>query len=197
MGKLFNDCFEFTVGLESGYYNNPNDRGGPTKYGVAFNYNKEHLNSLGYLDPTSIRDLTLDEAKEIYKVKYWVPSKCHILSEFPLLTKYYFDHVIHGGVRGAGRVLQRTINILLPGIDDDLIVDGRVGPSTLNMLDELIEDGYDPDVEFNDRNFAYLFNVQRALNYLEMYNDEGNKSWYGNKRFLQSGIRRLPMRDIL
>ena len=51
----------FTLRWEGGYVNDVNDPGGVTKYGIS-------QRSFPDLD---IKNLTLEEAKEIYRVKYW------------------------------------------------------------------------------------------------------------------------------
>ena len=48
-----------------GYVNDPRDSGGETKFGVAKNANPN----------VNIAKLTLDEAKKIYKSRYWIPRK--------------------------------------------------------------------------------------------------------------------------
>lgn len=66
MKITFNKAFEFTIGLEGQYSNDPNDPGGETKYGISKKYN-----------PTvDVKNLTLDQAKDIYYKKYWIPSGC-------------------------------------------------------------------------------------------------------------------------
>lgn len=60
---------EFILKWEGGYSNDPNDPGGETKYGISKRSHPE----------VNITKLTLDEAKEIYRSKYWVPLGCNDL----------------------------------------------------------------------------------------------------------------------
>lgn len=66
MRDSFDRAFELTVGVEGGYVNDSHDPGGETKYGIAKMY---HPN-------VDIKNLTLDQAKEIYLKEYWIPAGC-------------------------------------------------------------------------------------------------------------------------
>lgn len=73
MKSNFDRAFELIIGLEGGYTDDPDDPGGPTKYGIAQNYNKE----------VDVKNLTLNEAKGIYYRKYWLPAGCNE-AEYPM-----------------------------------------------------------------------------------------------------------------
>jgi hypothetical protein len=66
MQESYEKAFELVIGLEGVSSNDPRDPGGETKYGIAKRY---HPN----LD---IKNLTLEQAKEIYLNEYWIPSGC-------------------------------------------------------------------------------------------------------------------------
>lgn len=57
----FDLAFKIVIGEEGGYVNNPKDPGGETKYGVS----KRSYPSL------DIKNLSIDQAKKIYKENYW------------------------------------------------------------------------------------------------------------------------------
>lgn len=75
MRKNLDLALELTIGLEGKdqYTDDPNDPGGPTKYGICQRY---HPNE-------DIKNLTLERAKEIYLDEYWIPSLCD-LAPFPM-----------------------------------------------------------------------------------------------------------------
>jgi hypothetical protein len=73
MKDNFDKAFEFTVGLEGGYSNDPNDPGGETKYGISKRFNPE----------VDVKNLTLEQAKDIYRRKYWLPAGCDE-AQFPM-----------------------------------------------------------------------------------------------------------------
>lgn len=72
MKNSFNKAFEIVIGLEGKMTNDPNDPGGFTIWGLSSRYNPEV--SIG---------TTLNQAKEIYYEKYWLPAGCEI-APFPM-----------------------------------------------------------------------------------------------------------------
>lgn len=68
MKESFEIGVKLTLNLEGNdaYTADPSDPGGETKYGICKKYN-----------PTvDIKNLTLEQAKEIYYKNYWVPAGC-------------------------------------------------------------------------------------------------------------------------
>lgn len=64
----FTYAFNYTLRNEGVLSDDPLDRGGLTKYGII----KEDLKKMGWpVSDQAIRDLTLDQAKEIYRKFYW------------------------------------------------------------------------------------------------------------------------------
>jgi lysozyme family protein len=101
-----------------GYVNDPTDRGGETKFGVAKNANQD-------LD---IAKLTWAQAKEVYYKRYWLAAKCDQLPG--RYAALHFDIAVNHGVKRAAIFLQRALNV-----DDD----GAIGSITLgkaNTADE-------------------------------------------------------------
>lgn len=93
-----------------GYVNDPKDRGGETKFGIASKANPD----------VNIKDLTWEQAKAIYEKKYWLAAKC---DKFPEKVAYaLFDASVHHGPTTAVVLLQRALG---------LYADGLVGPRTL------------------------------------------------------------------
>lgn len=91
----FDDAFKVVIGEEGGLVNNPKDKGGLTKYGIA---QKFHPN-------VDVENLTLDQAKEIYKKQYWDKYN---LESFPAGERSeIFDMVVNSPVR-ATKAIQRA-----------------------------------------------------------------------------------------
>jgi len=65
----FDKAFEILIGHEGGYVNDVNDRGGETRYGIS-------KRAYPHID---IANLTLAQAKEIYRTDYWDKVKCSSL----------------------------------------------------------------------------------------------------------------------
>lgn len=93
--SFFDAAFAIVVGLEGGYVNDPLDPGGETKYGIS----KRAFPDL------DIKDLTVDQAKAIYRKKYWDFCACDGMSFERALC--VFDTAVNQGENFA-LVLSRT-----------------------------------------------------------------------------------------
>lgn len=111
----FDECFAALVSpdREGDYANDPRDPGGETKYGIS-------KRSYPHLD---IKNLTLSDAKEIYRRDVWERAQCSKLP--PGLAFNLFDGAVNSGVEQSVRWLQRAV-----GVADD----GHVGPLTLAQV---------------------------------------------------------------
>ena len=116
--KNFNEIIEKVLEHEGGYVNDPKDLGGETKYGITKRF---------YPD-IDIKNLTIEEAKEIYKKDYWDKNKVESLPQN--LWHIYFDMCVNMGKRTAVKVLQRASN----NKGKNLQVDGGLGPKTIEAL---------------------------------------------------------------
>ncbi len=92
---------------EGGYSNHPSDPGGPTNFGITiFDYRK-------YVKPDAtaadVRAMKLDEAKTIYRAKYWDAQRC---DELPAGVDYaVFDYGVNSGIGRSGKVLRRVLKL--------------------------------------------------------------------------------------
>lgn len=153
---VWNFCFETVVGVEGGFQNDERDRGNwtsgkvgcgqckGTKYGIC-------AMSYPYLD---ICNLTLDEAKDIYRKDYWERCKCDFIPD--ALSLAVFDFAVNSGIKTAVKQLQLALGVT---------ADSVFGNQTLCACNRL------PTREVLDRY------VENRLVYLH-----GLKSWkfYGN-----------------
>jgi lysozyme family protein len=117
----FQRCVGITLAQEGGFCDNRNDPGGATNFGIT----QATLRSARNADVTidDVRGLGRDEACEIYRANYWLPSRC---GDMPAgVDLMVFDFSVNAGPRNAVRSLQRLI-----GVKDD----GSVGPVTLAAL---------------------------------------------------------------
>ena len=116
--KNFNEIIEQVLEHEGGYVNDPKDLGGETKYGITKRF---------YPD-VDIKNLTIEQATEIYKKDYWDKNKVESLPQN--LWHIYFDMCVNMGKRTAVKVLQRAAN----NKGRDIEVDGGLGPMTIGAL---------------------------------------------------------------
>jgi lysozyme family protein len=92
----FDAAFAFVVGEEGGYVNNPADPGGETKYGISHK-------SYPKLD---IANLTLDQAKKIYKRDYWDPLNLDQRQDGAALC--LFDCAVNMGLAAAHELFDKV-----------------------------------------------------------------------------------------
>lgn len=120
------------VKREGGYVNNPNDRGGPTRYGIT----QQTAKAFGYTG--DMRMLPVEKAQEIYRHQYWVDPHFYDVSlRYERLAEKLFDCGVNMGPKIASRFLQRSLNILNKGASEypDVPEDGQLGQMSLAALD--------------------------------------------------------------
>jgi lysozyme family protein len=98
-----------------GYVNDPLDRGGETKFGVAVNANPD----------LNIKRLTWAGAKAVYYDRYWIAGTCERLPA--RLAVLHFDGCVNHGIGRAKKFLQRAV-----GAE----ADGVIGAKTLAAIIE-------------------------------------------------------------
>lgn len=92
---------------EGGYSNHPSDPGGPTNWGITIiDYRK-------YVKPSAtaadVRAMKVDEARRIYRAKYWDAESC---DDLPSGVEYAtFDYGVNSGIGRSGKVLRRLCDL--------------------------------------------------------------------------------------
>jgi lysozyme family protein len=103
----YDEALRRVLAHEGGYTNDPSDPGGPTNFGITiFDYRK-------YVKPgataADVRAMKADEAKAIYRKRYWDALACDAL---PSGVDYaVFDYGVNSGVGRAGKVLCRCLGL--------------------------------------------------------------------------------------
>jgi lysozyme family protein len=104
---VFDKAFEYTIGNEGGYSNIPEDKGGPTNWGII----QEEL--ARWRDhPVSANDvrlLTQSEAKRIYKAWYWDKLNLDKIQN-EKVAMAIFDRAILNGLTGVSRYVRTIFN---------------------------------------------------------------------------------------
>lgn len=118
----FDKAFEETVDIEGGFGDDPRDRGNWTggKVGVGVCKGTKYGISAAAYPHLDIKNLTLEEAKRIYKRDYWDRIRGDQLN--PSFADELFDIAVNHGVGTAIRCLQETVEVK---------IDGVLGPITL------------------------------------------------------------------
>jgi hypothetical protein len=157
----------------SNLVNDPNDPGGATKFGIAYNYNKKALKKYGINSSTEMGKLTEDQANEIYTNKYYKPSKAE---QLPFeAKKAYMNSHINSPDKGI-KALQETVGAA---------VDGKFGNNTETKIQQYLKTNSPDDLALGIRR-----------NYIkQLINAKGKNSWssFGNgwvNRYL--GLKNSP-----
>ena len=122
--ETYDIAFEHIIKMEGGYVNDPDDPGGATKFGISDL--ADGIRDDRYKGQV-IKEITLADAKKIYKAAYWDKAKCWAAAD-PALAICLFDCAVNMGVVGAVRLLQAAMRMVL--------VDGVFGPKTLQAAKE-------------------------------------------------------------
>jgi lysozyme family protein len=116
----FKIAVQKTLVHEGGYVNNPNDNGGPTKYGIT----------QADMPGVNIADITTDQAIAYYSEHYWKPLYSQINDQ--LIAEKLFDMGVLFGIATAVKMLQFSMQPVI-----NLVSDGNFGPNTLNATNTL------------------------------------------------------------
>jgi lysozyme family protein len=107
VASAYDDALRRLLLHEGGYTNHPSDPGGPTNFGITIvDYRK-------YVKPDAtavdIKAMKIDEAKAIYRAKYWDAQRC---DELPAGVDYaVFDYSVNSGVGRSGKVLRCVLKL--------------------------------------------------------------------------------------
>jgi lysozyme family protein len=135
-------CWQSVLASEGwdAYTNNPDDPGGPTRFGITM----ATLQSWRGMPvgPDDVKALGQDEALAIYSDRYWRPICGDDLP--PGIDLAVFDAAVNMGPGTAARLLQRCL-----GVADD----GKIGPQTIEAAEDA--DAVALVSAFSERRLAY------------------------------------------
>lgn len=124
-GDAFDAAFEKTIGHEGGFQNRSSDRGNWTggRVGVGVNKGTKYGISAASYPNLDIRNLTIDEAKTIYRRDFWDKIRAN---EMPGPIGYMlFDMAVNHGRSLSAQLLQKALKVA---------EDGKIGPFTLEAV---------------------------------------------------------------
>lgn len=119
---------EATIGKEGGYVDHPNDRGGPTRWGIT----QAVARANGYKG--EMRVLPRETAVAIYRQEYAIkPGFAAVAEIMPSVGEELFDTGVNMGPARPAMWLQEWLNALNAGGKHwaDIAEDGKIGPGTL------------------------------------------------------------------
>ncbi|MCH9691564.1 MAG: hypothetical protein K0U59_05815 [Gammaproteobacteria bacterium] len=117
------------IDREGGYVNHPDDRGGPTRWGVTQVVARRY----GYQG--DMKNYPINQAIAVYDQEYWRHVDEIANYSFDIGVKL-FDFAVNSGTTRAVGCLQRLLNALNNRGKDypEIEMDGVVGPQTLAAL---------------------------------------------------------------
>ena len=121
MTTNFDAALEHILQFEGGYVDHPSDPGGATNMGITIGTLADWRSAP--VTKEDVQHLTLQEAGQIYKARYW--DACHC-DELPKGVAFIlFDAAVNHGPHRATRFLQQAANVA---------DDGIIGPQTLGAV---------------------------------------------------------------
>jgi lysozyme family protein len=150
--KLMSDRYE--GGAE--YTDHPDDRGGPTRWGVTQATARAH----GYTG--DMRNFPKSKALEIADKSYWTPLRCNDMPQS--IAFEVFEVGWHSGADADNRweaisILQKSINIFLIAYQID--VDGKIGFNTMTALMTVLDIA-------GEKKLKMWFNIFQGVFYYEI-----------------------------
>ncbi len=171
MDQKFEQAFKVILGFEGGYVDDPDDRGGKTKFGIT------EATAKKYGFKGFVKDLTLEQAKKLYYDHYW---KCWNYDQIKddRIAIEMFDQAVNMGPVTANKNLQKAYNLLDRGKAGDLKVDGVIGPITLTYINRYP----------HQDDLLQLLNVLQAKHYIDIV--ESNPS---QEKFFRGWLKRTKV----
>jgi lysozyme family protein len=131
----FQEIMETVFKWEGGFVNNPFDNGGPTNMGITHTALAQWRGVAG-VTVADVRNLTKQEATDIFRSRYWGPIKGESLPA--PLDLIVMDGAVNHGVENMSRMLQKAVGAEQDGeIGDITIAAVRAATTTEQALLDL------------------------------------------------------------
>lgn len=151
------------------FTNHPNDKGGPTKWGIIQKVYDAYRLEKG-LPKRSTKEIEIEEVQDIYFNKYWLPAKCELMEE--KLSVVNFDIAVNMGVGRATKFLQTALAVLVDGDFGNKSVEALKKSNQQEIAKKVIQlrkDFYNKIVENNPSQSVFLKGWLRRVNLVEAY----------------------------
>ena len=162
---------------EGGFVNDPDDPGGPTKYGITLATLRRlglDLNRDGKVNIADLSRLSRRKAREIFIRDYFFRPRIDLLPE--MLQPSVFDMYVNAGAN-AVRILQRLLN----DMGHRIAIDGLIGPQTARAAQLAAEEAPEHLADaygIARRNYYYaLADRHPALRKFARRRDGGKGGW--------------------
>lgn len=161
----FENAIPVLLKHEGGYVDNPADPGGATNHGVSLRFLADYpdigdFDGDGDVDAEDIANMSVEDAKDIYKEMWWDKYKYGSILRDDIALKI-FDFSVNAGSSRSHKMAQQTLNTL--GLR--VTVDGILGPATLGLINT-----FDADEEA--RVFLKTYRQHQAAFYQRLVNNK-------------------------
>jgi lysozyme family protein len=135
---------------EGGLVDHPSDPGGLTNFGIS----KKWADSQGLC--LDIKNLTVDQAKELYKKYFWDPYPYHEIADQKVATKS-FDMAVNMGAIQAHKLIQRAV----ANCGLEITIDGQLGPKSVALINSIPAPQMLSSIVQRQRNFYIALATQK------------------------------------
>lgn len=111
---MIDDLIKDLLVVEGGYVNNPDDKGGPTNFGIT-QATLAHWRGHS-VSADDVEDMKEEEAFDIYESEYWIKPRICDLGLSPALEGMVFDAGVNHGVSRSVKFLQEAMGLTADGI---------------------------------------------------------------------------------
>ncbi len=118
--NAFYQALDFTLGVEGGYVDHPDDPGGATKWGIT-QKTYDRWRKQNHLPLQAVKLMVRNDMEDIYFAYYWAEGNCELMPS-TAIKMAHFDAVVNHGVRRGAKLLQKSVNAK---------PDGIIGPKTI------------------------------------------------------------------
>jgi len=137
----FDKAILITLKHEGGFVNDPVDPGGATNWGMSIRFLKGagdsdgdgfddgDLDHDGDIDVDDIKNMTVDQARKLYRTHFWDKYNYDTISDF-IVAARCFDMTVNMGAKQTGKIVQRALN----NLGSSLKVDGAIGKNTFATI---------------------------------------------------------------
>lgn len=167
------------IGVEGGYVNHPDDRGGPTKFGIT----QAVARAFGY--KADMMDMPRSVAEAIYKQRYWEqPGFGRVAEHSEAIAVELLDTGVNMGQAVASKFLQRSLNVMNQQgkIYPDIAADGAIGNMTIAALSAFLKHRGKP----GETVMLRALNALQGARYIELaesrhQNESFVYGWFANR----------------
>ncbi len=159
----FKNAIKYILDVEGGYSDYNSSTGDPrTNLGIIQSEYDKYRSSKG-LPAQSVKNISQDEAEEIYFVNYWIPTGCEQIYKYlPKTAITIFDFAVNSGLGGASSVVASALDIPKGRFDN-------------SMINSIIQIGTNIGDDMMFKNLV----ARRRINYKEIIKRKPQKAVYG------------------